>query len=67
MEFEFPYCEEYNNELYTDVMQHVKIMESTAEKVGIPLEELINFFYKGKMKLDLIKEQEEVLSDYVGK
>lgn len=66
-EFEklFPLCKEYNPELYNETLHHFLVMREVSEKISIPLDELIQFFYKGKLRLDVIKEQEEVLKDYV--
>lgn len=62
LEKEFPLCKECNPALYEEVCQHMLIMREVSNRMGVPLEELIEFFYKGKLKLDVIKEQEEVLN-----
>lgn len=61
----FPLCQEHNPELFEEVHHHVMVMEEVSNKMSIPLEELIEFFYKGKLKLECIQEQEEVLRKYV--
>ena len=61
----FPLCQEHNPELFEEVRHHVMVMEEVSNKMSIPLEELIEFFYKGKLKLECIQEQEEVLRKYV--
>lgn len=58
---QYPLCKKSNPELFYDVCQYSLIIYDVAERVQVPMEELIEFFYKGKIKLDLIKEQEEVL------
>lgn len=62
----FPCCKECNPELYEEVCQHVLIMTEVSKRISIPLDELIEFFYKGKLKLEVIKEQEEVLNRVKG-
>lgn len=63
---DFPLCQEYNVELFCEVSHHMLIMQNAADKLEVPLEELIEFFYKGKIKLDTIREQEEVLRKHGG-
>lgn len=61
---DYPLCRKYNPELYEEVVMHNMIMEEVAKKMNVPLEELVEFFYKGKIKLELINEQEEVLKNH---
>lgn len=63
LEKSFPLCKECNPALYEEVCQHMLIMMEVSKRMGVPLEELLEFFYKGKLKLEVIKEQEEVLSN----
>lgn len=60
----FPLCRIHNPELYDEVASHIMIMDEVAKKMNVPVEELMEFFYKGKLKLDLINKQEEVLKNY---
>ena len=60
----YPCCYESNKGLFDEVAHHILIMQEVSCKMGVPLEELIEFFYKGKLKLDCINEQEEVLKQY---
>ena len=61
----FPLCKEYNPKLYEEALHHFLVMKGVSEKIGIPLEELVDFFYKGKLRFEVIKQQEEVLQEYV--
>lgn len=60
----FPLCREHNPELFEEVSQSILIMTEVSGRLKIPLCELIEFFYKGKLKIELIKEQEEALKNY---
>lgn len=60
----YPLSKKNNPELFYDICQHALILCDVAERVQVPMEELIEFFYKGKLKFDLINEQEEVLREY---
>lgn len=60
----FPLCRTHNKELFDEVAQHILIMSEVSKKVKVPIEELVEFFYRGKLKMDLIREQEEVLKQY---
>ena len=64
-EFEekFPLCKTNNKELYDSVLHHYLVMKSVSRRIKVPLEELMDFFYRGKLQLEVIKEQEEVLKD----
>ena len=55
-------CKE-NKELFDDVCHHVIVMQDASEKLGVPFEEVMEFFYKGKIKLDLIKRKENELKN----
>ena len=61
----FPNCREHQTALYQEVEHQYMVMEEVSRKMSIPVEELIEFFYKGKLKLEALKEQEEVLKNYV--
>lgn len=61
LEEAFPLCKNHNEELYRDVLHHYKVMLEVSTRMNIPVEELMDFFYKGKLKMEFIKEQEEVL------
>ena len=65
LKIQYPMCAEHNKVLFNEMVHHSLIMENAAESLGVPVSELIDFFYKGKLKLELIKEQEEVLQEYV--
>lgn len=56
---EFPNVKKYDKCLFEDYMHHLLIMEQVSKKIEIPLDELIDFFYKGKIKKDLIQREEE--------
>ena len=58
MREEFPNVKEYDTRLYESYLHHRMIMEEIAENIAIPLEELIDFFYKGKIQKDLIEREE---------
>lgn len=60
----FPLCKQYNSDLFNEVQHCYLIMTEVSNKMNVPLEEMLEFFYKGKLKLELIKEQEEVLQNY---
>lgn len=62
----FPLCMEHNPDLFNNVCYHLLIISEVAEKINIPLEEMLEFFYNGKIKLDILKEQEEVLRRHGG-
>ncbi|MEG1519327.1 MAG: hypothetical protein RR313_11020 [Anaerovoracaceae bacterium] len=57
----YPLCCEHNTALFEEVCQHVLIMEEVCEKINVPLEEVVEFFYNGKIKLNFIEEQEKEL------
>ncbi len=61
----YPLCKELSPELYQRTLHHYLVMKGVSESIDIPFEELVEFFYIGKSRLDVIKEQEEVLKDYV--
>lgn len=58
MRKEFPMVEKYDEVLFEDYMHHRLVMEQIAKKMSVPIEELIDFFYKGKIKRDLIEREE---------
>lgn len=64
IEEKFPMCKEHNPALFEEVAHSLLIMCEVSEKMNVPMEEMMEFFYKGKLKLDLIKEQEEELEKY---
>ena len=59
MSEEFPNVKQYDAVLYESYLHHRLIMEEIADKMAIPLEELIDFFYKGKIQKDLIEREEK--------
>lgn len=60
----FPLCKEYNRKLYDETLHHYLVVQGVSEKIGVPIEELIEFCYKCKLRLELIQDQEEVLKEY---
>ena len=60
----FPLCKKHNRKLYDETLHHYLVMQGVSEKIGVPVEELIEFCYKCKLRLELIQNQEEVLKEY---
>ena len=60
----FPLCKEHNRKLYDETLHHYLVIQGVSEKIGVPIEELIEFCYKCKLRLELIQDQEEVLKEY---
>lgn len=58
MKEEYPMVEKYDEVLFEDYMHHRLVMEQIAKKMSVPVEELMDFFYKGKIKKDLIEREE---------
>lgn len=59
MKERFPMVKKYDTVLFEDYMHHQLVMEQIAKKMCVPLEELMYFFYKGKIKRDLIEREEK--------
>ena len=59
MSEEFPNVKEHDIRLYESYLHHRMIMEEIADDIAIPMEELIDFFYKGKIQKDLIEREEK--------
>lgn len=55
---EYPNVEKYDKMLFEDYMHHRLIMEQIAKKLSVPIDELMQFFYKGYIKKDLIDREE---------
>ena len=60
----FPLCKKYNRKLYDETLHHYLVIQGVSDKMGVPIEELIEFCYKCKLRLELIQNQEEVLKEY---
>ena len=50
MSEEFPNVKEYDTRLFESYLHHRMVMEEIADNIAVPLEELIDFFYKGKIQ-----------------
>ena len=59
MSEEFPNVKEYDTRLFESYLHHRMVMEEIADNIAVPLEELIDFFYKGKIQKDLIEREEK--------
>lgn len=59
LEKKYPMVKKYDSCLFEDYLHHLMIMLQVSERIDIPLEELMSFFYKGKIKLDLLEREEE--------
>lgn len=56
----YPHVKEVNPGLFDDYLHHYMVMEQVSDKIAIPLDELMCFFYKGKIKQDLMEREEYV-------
>lgn len=59
MECQYPNVKKYDKELFYDYCHHRLVMEQISKKMNVPIDELMDFFYKGKIKSDLIEREEK--------
>ena len=55
----YPFVGEYDNELIEDMICQEILIQQVEYRTGIPAEELINFFYKAKLRRELIERKEK--------
>lgn len=59
LEQKYPMVKKYDCCLFEDYLHHLMIMQQVSERIEIPMDELMTFFYKGKIKQDLVEREEE--------